>query len=402
MAILSKRLMTDVDRAYRKSHGLRVHFMDLSGVVVNMKDELAVLSNTRRRRNYALQQSIDRGEPYLFRPAPDVVTWVIGLEDRRRIHGAMLSTEVLAADIDGAASPLTVSHEYLVRHGMAPHQATAFLAGLPVWPEARMVATAAELMRLFYDMSGWQPTLSEENRIRARQQAQFQQAIEHQKAQGAEALYTFEKERVLLANIRSGSRNDARRILNEMLATIYLSSPQLVVLRARTVELMSYLTRAAIEDNPLLEPLMARNHTWTERLIAATDFESLSELLMTSLDEFIDGVYLHGVNRSNKKVSRALDYLSRHHAEPVKLKDVADHVGLSTFRLSHLVKDYTGSTVLQHLQQIRIQQARHLLERTELSCTEVAYEVGYGDQSYFIKHFRRLTGTTPARYRHAR
>ena len=69
---------------------------------------------------------------------------------------------------------------------------------------------------------------------------------------------------------------------------------------------------------------------------------------------------------------------------------------------SHLVKDYTGSTVLQHLQQIRIQQARHLLERTDLSCTEVAYEVGYGDQSYFIKHFRRLTGTTPARYRHAR
>ena len=44
-----------------------------------------------------------------------------------------------------------------------------------------------------------------------------------------------------------------------------------MVLRARAVELMSCLTRAAIEDNPLLEPLIERNHAWTERLIAAGD-----------------------------------------------------------------------------------------------------------------------------------
>jgi hypothetical protein len=71
----------------------------------------------------------------------------------------------------------------------------------------------------------------------------------------------FEKERALLAHIRAGDRNTARRILNEMLATIYLTSHQLVVLRARTVEMMSCLTRAAIEDNPLMEPLIVRNHT---------------------------------------------------------------------------------------------------------------------------------------------
>ena len=50
---------------------------------------------------------------------------------------------------------------------------------------------------------------------------------------GRPALYAFDKERALLANIRAGDRNGARQILNGMLATIYMSSPQTGVLRAR-------------------------------------------------------------------------------------------------------------------------------------------------------------------------
>ena len=241
----------------------------------------------------------------------------------------------------------------------------------------------------------------EENRLRNLQQNQINQAIADQRQRGESALYAFEKERELLAHIRAGDRNGARRILNEMLATIYLSSPQLVVLRVRAVELISCLTRAAIEDNPLMEPLIERNHLWTERLIRAKDFEHLSAELMDALDEFIEGIYLHGMNRLNMKVRRALDFISANYMKRISLRTVAAEVGLSSCRLSHLVKELTGRTVLEIIQQVRVRQAQHLLERTSRSCADIAYEVGFGDQSYFTKHFRRLTGTTPARYRRA-
>jgi AraC-like DNA-binding protein len=240
-----------------------------------------------------------------------------------------------------------------------------------------------------------------ENRLRIRQQEQISQAILDQRRGGAPALYAFEKERNLLASIRAGDRGEARRILNEMLATIYLSSPQLVVLRARAVELMSCLTRAAIEDNPLLEPLIERNHTWTEHLVRAGDFDDLSQELMRALDDFIDGIYLHGSNRSNTKVRRALDYISTHFSRRLTLPEIAAEVGLSPCRLSHLVREHTGRTVTQVIHQVRIQRAQYLLERTDKSCTDIAYESGFNDQSYFIKHFRRLTGTTPLQYRRA-
>lgn len=398
MAILSKRMVEKVGREYHRAFGLRPRMMDLAGRVTGGLDEVGVLSGIRRRRNYALQESINRGGTYAFAPSPGLMAWVVALEDRRMIHGGLIGGEVRVDSPEGAAAGM----EYLSDHGMDHDAARGYFERLPVWPESRVSEAADTLFRVFYDVSGWRPELLEENRLKALQQEQFTQAMEDQRRRGRPALYAFEKERSLLANIRAGDRNGARRILNEMLATIYMSSPQLPVLRARTIELLSCLTRAAIEDNPLLEPLIERNHAWTERLVKAANFEDLSAQLMNALDEFIDGVYLHGVNRSNPRVSKAVDYISRNFASTISLRDVAKAVGLSPCRLSHLVKELTGRTVLQILFQVRIQHAQQLLLRTEKPCTEVAYDVGFGDQSYFIKHFKRLTGVTPLQFRRSR
>ena len=399
MAILSKRIMTEVGRTYHKAVGLRPRYMDLSGNVAHDGDALSALTNSRRRRNYALQESINLGEPHVFSPAPGLSSWVVALENRRMVHGGLIGGEVLIRDLSDTREETL---DYLISHGMGQRQAEEFLGGLPVWPGVRVQEAAESLRATFYQISGWKPDLMKENRLKALQQEQINEAIEDQRKSGKQAIYAFEKERVLLASIRAGDRNGARRILNEMLAAIYMSSPQLVVLRARAIELMTCLTRAAIEDNPLLEPLIESNHAWTEQLVRARSFEDLSQVLMNALDDFTEGIYLQGVNRSNPKVSKALDYIGRSFSKSVSLKSVAAEVGLSPCRLSHLVKAFTGKTVLQIVQQVRIQHAQQLLERTSLGCAEIAYEVGFGDQSYFIKHFKRVAGMTPARYRRSR
>jgi len=398
MAILSKRVLDSVGKTYHRDFGLRPKMMDLAGRVVETTDEIGVVSGTRRKRNYALQESINRGASFVYSPVPGISTWVVALEDKRMIHGALVGGEVRMQP-DGKTEE---GMNYLASHGMNRRIAERYFERLPLWSDARVKEAADSLFSTFYSLSGWQPELMRENRLKALQQEQFNQAIEDQRKQGRPSLYAFEKERSLLANIRAGDRNAARKILNEMLATIFMSSPQLPVLRARTIELLSCLTRAAIEDNPLLEPLIERNHAWIERLVHSTSFEDVSSKLMNALDEFVDGVYVHGVNRSNPKVSRAVDFITRNYASAISLRDVAKDVGLSSCRLSHLVKELTGRTVLQILFQVRIQHAQQLLLRTDKPCTEVGYDVGFGDQSYFIKHFKRLTGMTPFRFRRSR
>ncbi|MDI6775498.1 MAG: AraC family transcriptional regulator [Verrucomicrobiota bacterium] len=399
MAILSKRVMLEVGREHYRAFGLRPRFTDLAGRVLNARDdEIALVSGMLRRRACALQESINRGQPHVFEPAPGMAACAVGLEDRRMIHGSLLGGEVL---LDGAEDSGRAA-ESLAARGMDADRAAALVRRLPVRPESFVRDCGRRLHEMFYRISGWTPELMEENRLKALQQEQLAQAIQDQRQSGRQALYAFEKERALLANIRAGDSSEARRILNEMLAAIYLSSPGLVVLRARVIELMSCLTRAAIEDNPFMESLIERNHAWTERLVEARNFEDLSRALMRALDDFIEGIYLHGMNRSNTKVRQALDFINRNYMKRISLDALAREAGLSASRLSHLLKEFTGRTAIWIVNEARVRHAKHLLQTTSKSCAEIAYEAGFVDQSYFIKRFRRVTGATPARYRRLR
>jgi AraC family transcriptional regulator len=83
----------------------------------------------------------------------------------------------------------------------------------------------------------------------------------------------------------------------------------------------------------------------------------------------------------------------------ISLGDAAGVAGLSRFRVAHLVKECTGKSILQHVKLLRIQKARMWLEETNKDFAEIANDLGFADQSHFIRHFRELTGVTPARYR---
>jgi AraC-like DNA-binding protein len=96
-----------------------------------------------------------------------------------------------------------------------------------------------------------------------------------------------------------------------------------------------------------------------------------------------------------------LNFLAENYTRQVRLEEVAAVTGLSRFRVAHLVKECTGKTILQHIKRLRIQKARICLEETSKDFADIAYELGFADQSHFIRHFREVIGVTPARYRRA-
>ena len=396
---LSRRTLANVGRALESACGVRPRTLDLSGRIVSVRDPLAALPKVRRERTYALHESVNLGEPYVFFLGPGIMSWLVALEDRRIIHGALVGAEVLCSDEHPVRDDCIA---YFTDLGMEPQAAGDYVRRLPLWTSTRIHEAATLFSDTFYRVSGWQAVQMEENRLRHQQQQQIAKAIEDQKRRGEDAAYPFEKERILLSHIRAGDSAGARKVLNEMLGAMYMSSPKLVVLRARAIEMMGYLTRAAVEDSPVLEPLIERNHLWMERLIRARDFEELSRVLTDALNDFIEGIYLHGFNRTNVHVTKALDYITSHYMQPLRLKHIAAHVGLSTYRIAHLVRAHTGKSIVQVVNHARVQSARHLLEHSSKSCTEIAYEVGFSDQSYFTRHFRRITGITPAKYRRTR
>ena len=74
-------------------------------------------------------------------------------------------------------------------------------------------------------------------------------------------------------------------------------------------------------------------------------------------------------------------------------------VPLSPAYFSDLFKKETGSNFSEYLNKVRIDNAKLLLENDDLPLIEVSLLCGFEDQSYFTKIFKKLTGTTPKKYK---
>ena len=59
----------------------------------------------------------------------------------------------------------------------------------------------------------------------------------------------------------------------------------------------------------------------------------------------------------------------------------------------------TGRKPIDHVHELRVEAARHLLEAGAAGVDDVGFEVGYEDPTFFRRLFRRTTGMTPAAYR---
>jgi AraC family transcriptional regulator len=99
------------------------------------------------------------------------------------------------------------------------------------------------------------------------------------------------------------------------------------------------------------------------------------------------------------KLRRAVAYLEDHLAEPFKLVQLAESVGMSAFHFSRLFKKATGLSPSRYFIRQRIVQAQLLLQETDRSIIEIGMSVGYSSPSHFAQVFRRETGLLPSHYR---
>jgi AraC family transcriptional regulator, arabinose operon regulatory protein len=101
-------------------------------------------------------------------------------------------------------------------------------------------------------------------------------------------------------------------------------------------------------------------------------------------------------------VCRALQYMEQDYNRITGLDDIARISGLSRYHFLRLFRDCTGTTPVEQLNKLRIEQAASLLRTTSMTMEEIALHVGYANGNYFSKVFRHWVGTSPGRYRSGR
>jgi two-component system, response regulator YesN len=395
MSILPKNTLSRIQKSYQSSFPVRVDEILPNGscAATDALNNLPVLINARA---HGLSEAVRWGEPYTFFLLPNVISWIVPVVKEKEILGGLLGGVVMA-DSDPYDQLETINH--LTAAGCPRRAAEPYVKALPVWTDRNQIQKAAEfLFALTCCEVSWDMLLLSENRQKALRQRQIAEEI-HRRKQGLGERTLIDDERTLLSLMKAGDQKGARRELNKTLGALFSHTADIRLIKAHVIEMMGYLVRSALEDSPHMSSLIEKNHDWMTKIIDAADFETLSDVVAEALDDFMRNIYLQGHSRTNETVARMLNYLGENFHENIALKMLSKKIGLSTFRLAHLMKEVTGKTVLQHVLQLRVQEAQRLLEQSGMSCTDIAYESGFGDQSYFIKQFRKQMGITPARYR---
>lgn len=101
----------------------------------------------------------------------------------------------------------------------------------------------------------------------------------------------------------------------------------------------------------------------------------------------------------NQLVNCAVEYIKEHYNESLTLHQVAEQVGITSGYLSTLFSKNLNRGFIDCLNEIRVERASMYLQQNYLKTYEIAYRVGFRDEKYFSKVFRKIKGMSPAEYK---
>jgi AraC family transcriptional regulator len=107
----------------------------------------------------------------------------------------------------------------------------------------------------------------------------------------------------------------------------------------------------------------------------------------------------NGDGLSKYKLQQIQEYIHAHLDRDIKLTELAALSGVSHYYFCRQFKRSLGISPYQYVLQQRVERAKQLLKFRDVAISEIALECGFANQSHFTKHFRKLTGITPNRFR---
>lgn len=135
--------------------------------------------------------------------------------------------------------------------------------------------------------------------------------------------------------------------------------------------------------------------------------ELFGESIATALSAHIAQKYSTLTNKlethrgglARSRLNRVVEYIHAHLDDNLELSKLAEVAGLNVYHFARAFKQSTGESPHQYVLRRRIEHAKELLRRPQLSVIEASARTGFVDQSHFSKVFRRMVGVAPSEYR---
>lgn len=365
-------------------------------------------TNCLKEINRAIQISLKTGEPYIFQCHADMIEFAAALLNEGDDTSAFVCGPILLRPPDSF-----FKHDLLMKaKGLSLDKTPLIrtLPEIPVFPERKVQAAADLLFMIATYFSKIAPPSHLQRHEISRQQSLLAEELFSSKIIESDiqtpsfpSLHLrgdFYKEKELIDLIKLGDRKKAKVLLDEMIGSaLFRSHEHIGILKARALEIIFIIARAAVEAGANLEEILGFKYQCIQNLSKDDSQETLYYFLMKAFDHLFECIYQNRNIQHTRIFTKAKEYIWGNYNQEVSLQQLAAAVGINPYYLSHLFRKEMGISFLEYLTSVRMSIAKSLLKQTAMSVMDICLEVGYQDPSHFAKIFKKKEGIHPTEYR---
>ncbi len=229
--------------------------------------------------------------------------------------------------------------------------------------------------------------------------------VNAQKVQTLQTRYRQERIRLEEQLVAAISMGDSKNALKTLADLERLPDP------AETANTPAALQNAFLSVNALYrlvsgynravhaEPVEQVYRTYLEKAESIQTRKDLSRLILQMVTSYCECIQNYTLGQYSPPIQQMVHYIHLHTEEALSLKFFSQMCNFSPSYLSNLFHKETGTTLTAYINQYRVERAVVLLQYSSLSIAQVGERVGFLDECYFTRIFKRLKGVSPSVYR---
>jgi len=337
------------------------------------------------------------GEPYVFQCKAGLVKIAISFIVDGQALGCFMAGPIVLGDLkeSGIAGIFSPNH---IQSGSSP-KAILFLRNLKTFKPREV----AHLSNLFWNciMAAISPNLDYSGiNGQYKEQRKIALSLQKNKKENKAMQYPYKLEDLFIEKVKAGDSKGSLDILSDLLNDVSLAEDgDLSSIKTKLLGICTIIVRYAADKTNMSQSQVESYYFDMNDLNKASSFHELSILTSNFVDNVSREISSSSYSGSSQIIRLAIRNVNENYKNKISLNTVAGHLHTNPSYLSTLFKNETGITFTDYLNQIRVNRSCDLLANANLNLVDISQEVGYDDQSYYSKVFKKIKGVTPKNYR---
>lgn len=313
------------------------------------------------------------------------------------IVGPVLFSNVPKESIKGIINDfhLNVNKEELIH----------YYDSLPVYSHLDFIHLSTILFYMIYQQELDVVNILQNNKLLGRKRMEIEQPDVHVSERRQDTMTYIDPlyEKKLFHCVKEGKKFELIKLLQESpkegSTGVLSKTSQLRSVKNLTIAGITLATRSAIDGGLIPDVSYTLSDLFIQKLEELNDYNAVMQFFEYALLEFTERVQKGKKHKYSKPINTCQNYIYTHLYENISLSDLADLVEMNPQYLSHLFKKEVGISIIEFIQQAKVDEAKTLLSYTKHSITEISSLLYFHDQSYFIKVFKKFAGVTPNQFK---